>query len=153
MLSYSPDWDLSTIPNAALMSEVGRRNAAKRKTFGAGTGRPRKIAQLVGTLLLICMTAHAQEKPRIDWLRVSQATLISAAVADTASSWGQYETNPILGRGQFGARQLAVKSGISIGGIYAFNRLDARHPRIVTTVNFALTGLLGWAAAHNVINR
>lgn len=101
-------------------------------------------------LFLLCCACHAQERPRIDWLRVSQITVISAASADAASSWGQYEMNPVLGRGQFGARQLAIKGGVSVGGIYAWNRLGARHPKVVTVVNFGMTALLGWAAAHNI---
>jgi len=32
---------LTKISDAALLSEVQRRRAAKRKTFGAGTGRPK----------------------------------------------------------------------------------------------------------------
>src|SRR5262245_17522562 len=33
--------DLTKVPDAALLSEVQRRRNAKRKKFGAGTGRPR----------------------------------------------------------------------------------------------------------------
>ena len=35
--------DLTKVPDAALLSEVQRRRNAKRKKFGAGTGRPRVI--------------------------------------------------------------------------------------------------------------
>jgi len=35
--------DLTLIPDAALLSEVQRRRNAKRKTFGAGPGRPKVI--------------------------------------------------------------------------------------------------------------
>jgi hypothetical protein len=38
---WTPDIDPHTIPDKILRSEVGRRNSARRKTFGAGTGRPR----------------------------------------------------------------------------------------------------------------
>lgn len=34
---------LTEVSDAALLSEVQRRRAAKRKTFGAGTGRPKVI--------------------------------------------------------------------------------------------------------------
>ncbi len=33
--------DLARISEELLRSELGRRNAAKRTTYGAGTGRPR----------------------------------------------------------------------------------------------------------------
>ncbi len=35
--------DLSKVSDADLFSEVQRRRAAQRKTFGAGTGRPKKV--------------------------------------------------------------------------------------------------------------
>jgi hypothetical protein len=35
---------LIDVPDAVLLSEVQRRRAAMRKTFGAGTGRPKKLA-------------------------------------------------------------------------------------------------------------
>jgi len=37
--------NLTKIPEAALRSEIARRNAAKRKTFGTGNGRPKKPQQ------------------------------------------------------------------------------------------------------------
>jgi hypothetical protein len=40
---WSADIDPSTIPDPVLTAEWGRRRAAKRKTFGAGTGRPKKL--------------------------------------------------------------------------------------------------------------
>lgn len=39
---------LSNISDADLLSEVQRRRAAKRKTFGAGTGRPKVIKTCPG---------------------------------------------------------------------------------------------------------
>jgi hypothetical protein len=43
MRQWSDTIDPSTIPDAVLHSEVGRRRAAKRRTFGAGTGRPKVL--------------------------------------------------------------------------------------------------------------
>lgn len=40
MVKYSPRWDMTTVPDDVLYAEVGRRNSAKRKTHGAGPGRP-----------------------------------------------------------------------------------------------------------------
>ena len=39
---WTPTIDPTTIPDQVLQSEIGRRNSAKRKTFGAGPGRPSK---------------------------------------------------------------------------------------------------------------
>ena len=36
----SKQWDMSSIPDQVLMSEVGRRNSRKRKKFAPGPGRP-----------------------------------------------------------------------------------------------------------------
>jgi hypothetical protein len=41
MKRWSDSIDPSTIPDGVLTSEWARRQAAKRKTFGAGTGRPK----------------------------------------------------------------------------------------------------------------
>lgn len=38
---WSPSIDPATIPDDVLVSEWGKRRAAKRRTFGAGTGRPK----------------------------------------------------------------------------------------------------------------
>jgi len=35
-LSYTPDWNLATIPDAVLQSEVGRRRGAQRKIRNGG---------------------------------------------------------------------------------------------------------------------
>src|SRR5262245_903657 len=40
---WSDDIDPGTIPDHVLTAEWGRRRAAKRTTFGAGTGRPKKL--------------------------------------------------------------------------------------------------------------
>jgi hypothetical protein len=46
MATWKDTIDPSTIPDEVLHSEVGKRRAAKRKTFGFGRngGRPRKVA-------------------------------------------------------------------------------------------------------------
>lgn len=41
MRQWSDSIDPATIPDAVLTSEWARRNAAKRRTFGAGSGRPK----------------------------------------------------------------------------------------------------------------
>lgn len=42
--TYTPDWNLATIPDEIFASEVGRRRVAKRITQVPGTGRPKKPA-------------------------------------------------------------------------------------------------------------
>ena len=60
MKRYHPDTDPATIPDAVLASEAGRRNAAKRKKFGAGTGRPKSPRCACGrfTLAAAAKSAH-----------------------------------------------------------------------------------------------
>lgn len=41
MRQWSNSIDPASIPDAVLTSERARRNAAKRRTFGAGSGRPK----------------------------------------------------------------------------------------------------------------
>jgi len=55
-LTYTHDWDLSTIPDAALQSEVGRRRVALRKTASGG----RKITCTCGQ----CAKCKAREYRR-----------------------------------------------------------------------------------------
>lgn len=43
MKRWSDAIDPQSIPDPVLKSEVARRSSAKRKTFGAGTGRPKKL--------------------------------------------------------------------------------------------------------------
>jgi hypothetical protein len=41
MRQWSDSIDPASIPDAVLTSEWARRNAAKRRTYGAGSGRPK----------------------------------------------------------------------------------------------------------------
>ncbi len=48
MQHYKPSWNIESIPDEVLYSEVGRRNAARRKTAGGsrpGAGRPRELVK------------------------------------------------------------------------------------------------------------
>jgi hypothetical protein len=44
MRSWTDNIDPATIPDEVLKREWARRNSLKRKTYGAGTGRPRSNA-------------------------------------------------------------------------------------------------------------
>lgn len=85
-------------------------------------------------------------------LFISQVFVASSAVADVQSSWGRYELNPVLGRGQFGARQAAISAGIT-GGLLLLERpLVRHHPSLrkpLTVVNFVVSGIRFGVAAQN----
>jgi len=57
-LSYSSSWDLSTIPEDIWASEHGRRNAAKRSTFG----RPKSDAPRCPCAAMTLKRAQARGK-------------------------------------------------------------------------------------------
>ena len=91
----------------------------------------------VGTL-----AANAQERPKRNW-NISVAFLVGAQAMDAVSSRGLVELNPVLGRGQFGTRQVAVKSGIASAMILTELLFVRRHPetrRSWTWVNYG-TGI------------
>ena len=104
--------------------------------------------------VLLSGTLCAAERP--DLLAISQASFAVATAADSASSWGLYETNPILGNGTFGAKQAAVHAGITSALIAAESVVVRRHPSLrkaFTVVNFAATGVLAGAVASNLRQR
>jgi hypothetical protein len=73
-------------------------------------------------------------------------------VADALSSRGQYELNPILGRGKFGRRQAVVKFSLTTGGMLSseWAARKSRRARIaVTVLNFGLAGGLAFVASRN----
>jgi hypothetical protein len=61
---WSDDIDPATIPDEVLTSEWARRRAARRKTFGAGTGRPRKLTACPGCGRKFGVTDLRKHKPR-----------------------------------------------------------------------------------------
>ena len=72
---------------------------------------------------LILPAASAAEKPDKSshlhaalW-RVSQALVVGANVADSASSWGKYEANPVLNHPapRFGFSACAIKMAVVAG--------------------------------------
>lgn len=84
----------------------------------------------------------------------SQAVLIGSELVDAGSSWGSggVETNPILGRGPFGARQLGIKTGITLGLVVAERVAVRRHPWLrvpFTVANIVGSAVLVQAAVQN----
>ncbi len=87
-------------------------------------------------------------------LKVSIAALLCGNAADSASSWGQVERNPVLfGGQQFGARSAAIKFGIigaSVGLQLWFVKHHPKSEKVFVIENFALSGAFSAAAIHNV---
>ena len=74
------------------------------------------------TLLLLLGTLHAESRAVKIW-RWSLVALIAGNSLDVASTVGQYECNPVLSRGQFGARAVAIKGGVALITIVAERRI------------------------------
>jgi hypothetical protein len=110
------------------------------------------------TLLLFATLAAAQDtaphgKWRALFFRVSQAALAAGNGADVVSSVGRQEINPVLGRGQFGGGQIAIKAaivgGIMLGQEIVARKMPALRP-VLTVSNFGMAGYLGWRANENL---
>lgn len=106
---------------------------------------------LTQVVILFLATALSAQS-RLDNWRISAIFFTGASAMDAVSSRGQYELNPALGRGPFGARQEAVK-GIAVGGILLTEYLVLRkHPetrRSWVYVNYAAGAATAGAAIHN----
>src|ERR1700733_5237160 len=96
--------------------------------------------------------ADRSSRWRAVW-RASQAMLVAGNAADIASSWGKYETNPLLRTGpRFGFGSAAVKLGIVAGGLAVQQYMLHKSPNkaaFFATANFAVAGVLGVVAVHN----
>lgn len=86
--------------------------------------------------------------------KLSAVALAGALAADTASSWGRPELNPLV-RGQagrFDGRSFGLKAGIAGGGLLAQYLLLRKAPqaeKAAAWTNFGAAGLLGAAAIRN----
>ena len=60
---WRPTIDPATIPDAVLRSEWGRRTQAKRKSFGAGPGRPWKYPRKV---IVVTQALESAPAPRME---------------------------------------------------------------------------------------
>lgn len=86
-------------------------------------------------------------------LTKSLLILATATAADTHSSWGKQEANPVLRRGTFGPRQASLKIGL-VAGAAAFEyavlkRSRRRYERPLAFTNFAVAGVTGAVAIRN----
>ena len=102
-------------------------------------------------LMLSMLTAHAQDHAQRNW-NISVAFFVGANAMDTMSSRGAIETNPVLGRGQFGGRQMAIKSGIAGGVLLAERMILRKHPEtrnFWTWANYGTGTAIAAVAARN----
>ncbi len=111
-----------------------------------------KIALLFSLALALC--GQSPEVPRTDRLLLaSDAVLIATDIGDLLSSRGLYETNAVLGRGPFGARQATISLGLTAVIVLAELPLARRWPRlakIFAVTNFgAGVGVHGYEMIHN----
>ena len=110
----------------------------------------RKIILISLTAGLLCCAKVACGQDR--WYRASLIAVGASQAADTASSYGGYELNPVLGTGRFGGRQVGIKVGVVGSGLaaqYIAVRKHPQHKRVATIVNFALAAATTGVAVRN----
>jgi hypothetical protein len=90
------------------------------------------------------------KKPSKRWW-ISVAFVAGSSAADIRTSWGRYELNPILGRGQFGARQAGIKIGLTTGlTLWQYWRIHKGKPeKPMVFGNAIAAGVTAAVAAHN----
>ncbi|HXP88846.1 MAG TPA: hypothetical protein VN841_29260 [Bryobacteraceae bacterium] len=102
---------------------------------------------LVASCLLLMATLPARAADHEFWISVG--VLAGANAADAFSSRGGIEANPLLGRGQFGARQCGVKFGV-VTAVVAIELLLPRHRKLATVLNYSAAGTSGFSAVRNL---
>lgn len=80
---------------------------------------------------------------------ISKLVLSGALTFDLGTTTGGRELNPVLGRGNFGARQVILASGITAGFLWLEHRYPEHH-RVFTYTNFAIAGAHAAVGAHNL---
>ena len=87
--------------------------------------------------------------------KVSVGALAGGSALDSASSWQQYEANPLLrgADGRFGDRGLVIKSGVVIGLVaiqYIVVRRCPKAAKIFAVVNFSMGATYTGVAVRNL---
>jgi hypothetical protein len=103
-------------------------------------------------LFFAAVALYAQDSPSLKPLAWSGVSLEASAAVDAMSSRGLYELNPVLGRGQFGAKQSAKLIGVTGAVALLEIPLARRFPRLrkyLELGNYVGAGLHGAAAIHN----
>ena len=110
---------------------------------------------IAAVLLCLCQTGQAQSHA----YELSVGAVVGANIIDGHSSWNRYELNPVLGRGQFGARQIGIKLAIVGGWQVAQWLIVRRWPetrRAATIVNYGAavgTGAVAWRNYQSTTDR
>ena len=106
---------------------------------------------ITGILLLAMGFQPMQASWKTAW-KAGLATLAASTAMDCMSSRGAIEMNPVLGRGQFGARQIGIKIGL-VSGIAIGQWLIVRHhpkqAKALAISDFAISGVTMGVARHN----
>lgn len=127
---------------------MGSWNGPRSKIIQGSGWLAMKILLLSAFLSLPCLAGHWHKA----W-KVSAAVLGSVSVADGYSSAGLVELNPILGRGQFGVRQVSIKTMIVGGVLVGEWWLGRKHPeyeKAFVFANFGVAGVTGFVVAKNM---
>jgi hypothetical protein len=105
--------------------------------------------------ILIAVLAAGSHAQAASWrriLRVTQAALLASTAADVASSYGQRELDPVLGRGRYGIRQASLEFGIT-GAMLAAQEILVHHKpflaKRLAIVNLVRVGAFTGLAVHN----
>jgi len=101
----------------------------------------------------VCMHGESLASRSKKLLVASFAAVTAAEMADSASSWGKLESNPVLGQSRFGVAKAGVKIGL-VTGILTGQYLLLRHHgpaayKAMAAINFASAGVLGGIAYRN----
>lgn len=108
-------------------------------------------------LLWLAPLVSSQDLPvHHKYWAISVVFVTGATALDALSSRGMVEQNPILGRGPFGARQEAIKAGMTLGPIVAEWLILRKHPaaeRPIIWGNYVYGGIGVFSAAHNLRER
>ena len=107
-------------------------------------------------ILLVCsswLPAQERSSKVKKFFAASVAAVATAALADTATSWGKVEANPVLGQSRFGMGQAGIKLGLisaALGGqLFLMRHHSQSTIRTFTVVNFVGAGVLGGIAYRN----
>lgn len=142
---------LAALPIAAQYS--GAIDAPSSSGVGVETNAPQWPSAVIGHASGgIEMGTRAGVIPARQF-KLSLASLLAANALDAVSSRGGYELNPILGRGNFGAHQEAIKGafvGALVVGELLVVRRWPRSARAFMWCNFAGAGVTASMAARNL---
>jgi hypothetical protein len=95
------------------------------------------------------------KRPWLTPFRAYEISMIGAVAADSASSWGCFEANPLLRStdGRFGAKGTLIKVAISGGGLLLAHLLHRKYPKLEKPLTFVLGGGSAWLHGVAIRNR